>query len=115
MMNNDFTNGMMTGLGFMNGVGLYNSFFQFGFQKQMMKNQIAQAERRISDRITDAFNRVDMLSAFGGPYGLGHALYRDFLNEFSEEFVQNTITKTVGKDNTHLFWGEAKSEPWTVQ
>ena len=105
---NDFMNGMISGLGFMNGVGMYNSFFQMGYQKQMVK-------KAISDRITDAFNRKDMLEAFGTPKALGHALYNDMLNEYSEDFLKNTITEVVGKEHVDLFWGEEeKAEPWRV-
>mgnify|MGYP003289858347 CR=1 FL=1 len=108
---NNFMNGMMSGLGFMNGVGMYNSFFQMGYQKQMAKQQ----KQSISDRITDAFNRNDMLTVFGGPKGLGHALYKDMLNNYSEDFLKSTITEIVGKDNTDLFWGEEeKAEAWRV-
>lgn len=108
---NDFMNGMISGLGFMNGVGMYNSFFQMGYQKQMAKLQ----KQSISDRITDAFNRNDMLTAFGSPRALGHALYKDMLNEYSEDFLKSTITEVVGEEHTDLFWGEGeKAEPWRV-
>ena len=108
---NDFMNGMISGLGFMNGVGIYNSFAQMGYQKQMTKLQ----KQSISDRITDAFNRNDMLEAFGTPKALGHALYKHMLNEYSEDFLKNTITEVVGKEHVDLFWGEEeKAEPWRV-
>lgn len=86
---NNFMNGMMSGLGFMNSVGMYNSFVHMGYQKQMIKLE----KRAIADMIADALQDKDYVDCFSGIEELCPAIYEHLLEYYPEKLVKEVITE----------------------
>lgn len=109
---NDFMNGMMSGLGFMSGVGMYNTAFQMGYQKEMIKQQQKQT---IADMIANALQDEDYVDSFSGIEELCPAIYEHLLEYYPEKLVKEVITENFDKENARLFWNKGrKAEPWRV-
>lgn len=113
---NEFMNGMMGGLGFMNGVGLYNAAFMNGYQNQMTKNHQVSEEDLLLARVDDILNNIDKYKAESGfsEKEICHLLVDDLQkqNNYSLDYIKDKIRKNYSPVYWYLFWDE--KDAWKV-